>query len=104
METLILGNCLFDQLLVGKFNAISIQEGALVENERESRKLRKEHNTVIADLESKLQTAEKEAAVREDSLRLEVEELRKRWQDAVRRADGTPFFSFAVVFCRLICK
>ena len=64
------------------------REGAVVESERESKKLRKEHNTVISDLEAKLQTTEKEAAVREDSLRLEVEELRKRWQDAVRRADG----------------
>ena len=75
------------------------RDGAVVESERESKKLRKEHNTVISDLEAKLQTTEKEAAVREDSLRLEVEELRKRWQDAVRRADG----AFFIVVYSTIC-
>jgi hypothetical protein len=62
--------------------------GAALENQKQVKNLRKEHNAAIADLESKLQISEREAAVREDSLRHEVEELRKRWQDAVRRADG----------------
>lgn len=55
---------------------------------QERKSLRREHNDVIADLETKLRTTEREAGVREDALRHEVTELRKRWQDAVRRADG----------------
>ena len=63
------------------------RKGAAIETEREQKKLRKEQSHLIDDFETKLQNAEKEAAVREDALRLEVTELRKRWQDAVRRAD-----------------
>lgn len=55
---------------------------------QERKTLRREHNDVITDLEAKLRTTEREAGVREDALRHEVTELRKRWQDAVRRADG----------------
>lgn len=66
----------------------STRKGAAVETEQERKKLRKEHNDQVADLESKLQKSEREAAVREDALRHEVDELRKRWQDAVRRADA----------------
>lgn len=55
---------------------------------QEKKNLRREHNDVIAELETKLRTTEREAGVREDALRHEVAELRKRWQDAVRRADG----------------
>ena len=62
---------------------------AAQEAQQESKKIRREHNEVIADLETKLRTSEREAGVREDALRHEVSELRKRWQDAVRRADGT---------------
>lgn len=54
----------------------------------EKKTLRQEHHDMINDLETKLRTTEREAAVREDALRHEVSELRKRWQDAVRRADG----------------
>jgi chromosome segregation ATPase len=66
----------------------SSKKGAVMETEREQKKLRKEHSETIADLENKIKTGEREAAVREDALRHEVAELRKRWQDAVRRADA----------------
>ena len=62
--------------------------GAALDSEREQQKLKKEHVSMLDDLETKLRTTEKEAAVREDALRHEVSELRKRWQDAVRRADS----------------
>jgi len=64
------------------------RKGAALDSEREQKKLKKEHNSMLEDLETKLRTTEKEAAVREDALRHEVSELRKRWQDAVRRADS----------------
>ncbi len=48
----------------------------------------KEKDNLIKDLELKLRTSEKEANLREDSLRHELTELRKRWQDSVRRSDG----------------
>lgn len=63
--------------------------GAAIELEGESTKLRKERDDMLGDLEGKLRTSEREANVREDALRHEVSELRKRWQDAVRRAEGT---------------
>ncbi|KAL7540208.1 hypothetical protein ACHAWF_006621 [Thalassiosira exigua] len=63
------------------------REGAALELEGESNKLRKERDDMMGDLESKLRTSEREANVREDALRHEVSELRKRWQDAVRRAE-----------------
>ena len=62
--------------------------GAAIELEGESNKLRKERDDMLGDLENKLRTSEREANVREDALRHEVSELRKRWQDAVRRAEG----------------
>ena len=62
--------------------------GVIINNENEIKNLQKEHNDVIKDLELKLHTSECEANVREDSLRHEVNELHKRWQDAVWRADG----------------
>jgi hypothetical protein len=64
------------------------RKGAAVETEQERKKLLMEHNHLASDLETKLRTSEREAAVREDALRHEVDELRKRWQDAVRRADS----------------
>lgn len=63
------------------------KSGAALELEGESNKLRKERDEMLSDLESKLRTSEREANVREDALRHEVSELRKRWQDAVRRAE-----------------
>mmetsp|Transcript_5269 Transcript_5269/g.7702 ORF Transcript_5269/g.7702 Transcript_5269/m.7702 type:complete len:688 (-) Transcript_5269:351-2414(-) len=51
-------------------------------------KVKKEKDERIHDLEMKLQVSEREANMREDALRHEVGELRKRWQDAVRRADA----------------
>ncbi|KAL7455627.1 hypothetical protein ACHAWC_008274, partial [Mediolabrus comicus] len=63
------------------------KSGAAIELEGESNKLRKERDEMLSDLESKLRTSEREANVREDALRHEVSELRKRWQDAVRRAE-----------------
>ena len=64
--------------------------GAALELEGESNKLRRERDDMLGDLESKLRTSDREANVREDALRHEVSELRKRWQDAVRRAEGKP--------------
>jgi len=61
--------------------------GAALESERESNKLKKERDDMLSDLENKLRTSEREANAREDALRHEVTELRKRWQDAVRRAE-----------------
>ncbi|KAL7516629.1 hypothetical protein ACHAWX_001624 [Stephanocyclus meneghinianus] len=61
--------------------------GAALESEKEANKLRKERDDMLSDLESKLRTCERESNLREDALRHEVSELRKRWQDAVRRAE-----------------
>ncbi|KAL7532098.1 hypothetical protein ACHAXR_006122 [Thalassiosira sp. AJA248-18] len=61
--------------------------GAALELEGESNKLRKERDDMLGDLENKLRTSDREANAREDALRHEVSELRKRWQDAVRRAE-----------------
>lgn len=66
----------------------STQKGAMLESKRESNKLKKEHGDMVSEMEVKLRTLEKDASVREDSLRQEVDELRRRWQDAVRRADA----------------
>ena len=63
------------------------KKNAEAEKEQESKDLKRERDSMLSDLESKLRTSEREAAVREDALRHEVGELRKRWQDAVRRAD-----------------
>ena len=63
------------------------RDEASLEKERESNDLKRERDDMLADLETRLRTSEREAAVREDALRHEVGELRKRWQDAVRRAD-----------------
>jgi len=48
----------------------------------------KEKDEIMQDFELKLKNSERESIVREDSLRHEVSELRKRWQDTVRRADA----------------
>lgn len=64
------------------------KRGAALESEMESKKIKKEHGNLLSDLETKLRTSEREAGLREDALRHEVTELRKRWQDAVRRADA----------------
>jgi hypothetical protein len=66
----------------------AVQKGALVEAKRESNKMKKEHSDLLAEMEVKLRASERDASVREDTLRTEVTELRKRWQDAVRRADA----------------
>ncbi|KAG7359081.1 hypothetical protein IV203_015670 [Nitzschia inconspicua] len=65
-----------------------IQKAAAHEAQQEKTNMRREHNDLLSDLEAKLRTTEREAGVREDALRHEVAELRKRWQDAVRRADA----------------
>ena len=49
----------------------------------------REKEEYMKDLEKKFMANEKESNVREDVLRREIEDLRKRWQDAVHRADGT---------------
>jgi predicted nucleic acid-binding Zn-ribbon protein len=61
--------------------------GAAIDSQLQQEKLMKHHEESVKDLELKLRTSEREAAIREDALRHEVDELRKRWQDAVRRAD-----------------
>jgi hypothetical protein len=79
-----------------------IRKLAAQDAHQEKKTLRREHNDVISDLETKLRTTEREAGVREDALRHEVGELRKRWQDAVRRADGKCNcwrFDFVGPFC-----
>jgi hypothetical protein len=74
--------------------------GSAIELQVESNKLRRERDDMLSDLEGKLRTSEREANVREDALRHEVSELRKRWQDAVRRAEGKSIMSCV---CFLIC-
>jgi predicted nucleic acid-binding Zn-ribbon protein len=58
------------------------------ENQSDIAKWKKEKSEWMEELNAKVQTLEQEATVREDALRKEVGELRKRWQDAVQRADG----------------
>lgn len=60
----------------------------VAELEKETSSIRNEKDAILQDLESKLRLSEREASLREDSLRHEVSELRKRWQEAVRRCDG----------------
>lgn len=64
------------------------RKSAAHEAQQEKTSMRKEHNDLIGDLEQKLRTTEREAGVREDALRHEISEIRKRWQDSVRRADA----------------
>jgi len=64
------------------------RKSAAHEAQQEKTSMRREHNDVIGDLEKKLRTTEREAGVREDALRHEISEVRKRWQDAIRRADA----------------
>ena len=64
------------------------REGAAIDSQMQQEKLLKHHEDTVKDLEQKLHSTERDAAVREDALRHEVDELRKRWQDAVRRADA----------------
>jgi len=64
------------------------RKSAAHEVQHEKTSMRREHNDLIGDLEQKLRTTEREAGVREDALRHEISEIRKRWQDAVRRADA----------------
>ena len=64
------------------------RKSAAHEAQQEKTSMRREHNDLIGDLEQKLRTTEREAGVREDALRHEISEVRKRWQDAVRRADA----------------
>lgn len=66
----------------------TVTRGALLESKRESSKIKREHGDMLSEMELKLRSIEKEASMREDALRQEVSELRKRWQDAVRRADA----------------
>jgi hypothetical protein len=63
------------------------RQGAAIDSQLQQEKLMKHHEESVKDLEKKLRSLEREAAIREDALRHEVDELRKRWQDAVRRAD-----------------
>jgi hypothetical protein len=64
------------------------KKGAAVESQQTIKKLHKDHSDSIAEMEAKINKIEKDAHSREDALRREVDEIRKRWQDAVRRADS----------------
>eukprot|EP00536_Pseudo-nitzschia_multiseries_P009601 jgi/Psemu1/242262/estExt_Genewise1.C_2720005 len=66
----------------------STRKSAAHEAQQEQTSMRREHNDLLSDLEQKLRTTEREAGVREDALRHEVSEIRKRWEDAIRRADA----------------
>lgn len=66
--------------------------------ETQAATIHKEKDSLLNDLETKLRTSEREANLREDSLRHEVAELRKRWQESVRRCDGMLYFSFQLFF------
>ena len=57
------------------------------EIQKEGNLLRQEKDKLLSDLELKLQISENEAHEREESLRHEISELRKRWQGAIQRAD-----------------
>jgi len=70
-------------------NEMSHKEvAALEDNQQATEQLKKERDEMLEDLQKKLRVGEREAQRREDSLRYEVTELRKRWQDSVRRADA----------------
>lgn len=64
------------------------KRGAAAESEQERKKLLREQTEFVKELENTIRLTEREAATREDALRHELEEVRKRWQDAVRRADA----------------
>jgi len=63
------------------------RQGAVLETEKQQRKLSKEHGDALSELQAKMAKIEKDSSSREDELRREVDDYRKRWQDAVRRAD-----------------
>jgi hypothetical protein len=58
------------------------------ESQVELAKWKKEKKEWTDELEAKTRDLQQEAQDREDALRKEVVELRKRWQEAVQRADG----------------
>jgi len=58
-----------------------------IASSKEIQSIHKDKEDMRNDFEKKLRLQEREANNREDALRKEMEELRKRWQDAVRRAD-----------------
>jgi DNA repair exonuclease SbcCD ATPase subunit len=58
------------------------------ESQQHRENLSKYQNEMLQDLEEKLKRSERESNLREDSLRQEIADVRKRWQDAVRRADS----------------
>jgi hypothetical protein len=64
------------------------------ENQSDVAKWKKEKSEWMEEFNTKVRILEQEATVREDALRKEVNELRKRWQDAVHRADGKSQFLF----------
>ena len=66
-------------------------------HDAEIAELRREKDHLLQDLELKLNMNEKEAHSREDTMRHEIGELRRRWQDSVRRADGMFLFLFSCV-------
>ena len=65
-----------------------LKEKAEAESTESSAQLRNETTNITKSLGAKLEKQEAEAAIREDSLRKEIEEIRGRWKDAVRRADN----------------
>ena len=68
--------------------AVELRKASSEANEMEVTKLRMEREEALRDATEKLRVSERESNSREDSLRREISDLRKRWQDAVRRADA----------------
>jgi len=64
------------------------QKVALEQQQEDTLRIQKERNGMLTDMEEKVNRSERESNLREDALRNEVGELRRRWQDAVRRADS----------------
>ena len=58
--------------------------------------IQREKDEFMLDMENKLATVEKESNMREDTLTRELEDVRKRWQEAVQRAEGKDFFECSI--------
>ena len=64
------------------------QQESASETATVQKQLRQQHATTIAELQQQFEVASREAAEREDDLRGQVDTLRTKWQDAIRRADA----------------
>ena len=75
---------------------------ASLESQQHKDTLSSYQSAMLRDLDEKLKRCEKEANLREDALRQEVSDLRKRWQDAVRRSDSKCFLSLIIILFKLM--